>query len=741
METTPTALSELPVAQPGAGALAYPQGVPMGAPQLDDLEGGGGFNVMGLLHSLRRQLIPALGLGLLVSSLVALGIWFMMPVQHTAEAVLRVNRELSKGNASDYMIYKETQSHLIRSTFVINSALREPEINQLAMVKNDSWGRPRKNPVSWLSKAVFVRPDETELIQVTMQGWHKEQTKEILDRVLKSYQTEIINKERMEKVGTRARLRKQYQDLYDAVSTKSDQISTLAQQLGATDNKIVAQQQQMKINELNAARHELDRIRSTLWEAIGQYRLLEADAALRVNPSENQILDMLEQDPRYFQIVSAIEQYKDELEQMQGFVRPGAPDLEAIQGEIVRLERKRQQFAAEMNGRIVERIRNAQGSSPGDIKRQQQLQGTQIKNLQAEEARVQAIYDEKLSEVQKYGGANGELQARMNDLAALQKDMQTVRNEMQLLDMEIEGPEKVSIIQDANLLEDNSFFSKLVQVGGGWFISLAGVIACVSYWDYLGQRVNGEQDVTRSTRVIGTLPSNQRGMFGGKKPIDEAMKVAIDGIRTAIIYNRNHATQSVMVTSATGQEGRSTVASQLAVSMARAGKMTLLIDADFHNPQQQNIFGLQPPFGLSEMLRGEKSSDEAIVATTVENVWLLSAGRCDQQALQGLTGDQAKAVFQDFRDRFDMIILDASPVLTSPDALLTGQHVDSALLSVRRDVSQTPKVNAAVDRLTSVGVPLLGAIVNGSNIEVRGGQPQIAAAEEREDEQPALTNA
>ena len=86
----------LPVAQPTGGALAYPQGLPVGMPPMEELDGGGGFSIMGLVHSLRRQLIPALGLGLVVASLIALALWFVIPVTYTAEAVLRVNRDLSK---------------------------------------------------------------------------------------------------------------------------------------------------------------------------------------------------------------------------------------------------------------------------------------------------------------------------------------------------------------------------------------------------------------------------------------------------------------------------------------------------------------------------------------------------------------------------------------------------------------------------------------------------------------------
>ena len=740
MESNPAQSNDLPVAQPTGGALAYPQGLPVGMPPMEELDGGGGFSIMGLVHSLRRQLIPALGLGLVVASLIALALWFVIPVTYTAEAVLRVNRDLSKGNASDYMIYKETHGSLIKSTFVLNSALRDIDINQLPMVLTDSYGRKRKRPVAWLQGALSVQPDETELLWVRLNGRHKEHTEKILNRVVSAYEQEIVNRERVEKIDTLNKLRKRYTILFDSIRKKSDEINQLAQQLGSPDSNVVARQQSLKFNELNNAQRELDHAKRMLNEAQDQYLLLDTERQLGTNPSEYQIMDLLEQDARYFELVRTIDQYKDEVEREASYYKDGSPQITALQQEIARLERKRESMAQEMRPRIIERIRQSNGVSPQAIQRQLALQRQQIINYRNQAQRALANYELKLEEVEKYGGNSGDLEARMDDLTAMRRDMQTVRGDIQELEIELDGPRRVSVMQQANISKDSNWKAKIVLIAGGWVISLVDVIIAVAYFDYLGQKVNGEEDVTKTVRVIGTLPSNERGLFGGKKSIDEAMRIAIDSLRTAIIYNRNHATQCVMVTSATGQEGRSTVASQLAVSMARAGKTTLLVDADFRNPQQHNIFGVQTENGLSEMLRGEMTSDQAIVATAVENVWLISPGRCDQRALQGLSGEQAKLVFQDFRDRFDNIVIDGSPVLTSPDALLLGQHADSALLSVRRDVSQTPKVNAAVDRLSSVGIPLLGAVVNGSSVEVRG-VGAISVDTESEEQQPALTNA
>ena len=87
METN-SVTPDLPATQQQSGALAYPQGLPMGMPYAEDVEGGDGLTIGGLMHSLRRQLLPALGLGILIATLMAGLLWFLIPHPHFARRLL-----------------------------------------------------------------------------------------------------------------------------------------------------------------------------------------------------------------------------------------------------------------------------------------------------------------------------------------------------------------------------------------------------------------------------------------------------------------------------------------------------------------------------------------------------------------------------------------------------------------------------------------------------------------------------
>jgi capsular exopolysaccharide synthesis family protein len=174
-----------------------------------------------------------------------------------------------------------------------------------------------------------------------------------------------------------------------------------------------------------------------------------------------------------------------------------------------------------------------------------------------------------------------------------------------------------------------------------------------------------------------------------------------------------------MVSSALGQEGKTTVASQLAVSFARSGRRTLLVDGDIRNPQQHVVLGMPMGQGLCDLLRSDVTLDDVVKPTPAEGLWFLGAGYRDLATDQYMASAVMSKLFAELRDRFDLIVLDTGPVLTSPDAMLLGQHADATVISLRRDVSRLPKVLEACDRLRSVGVHIAGAVLNGASADVR----------------------
>jgi capsular exopolysaccharide synthesis family protein len=168
-----------------------------------------------------------------------------------------------------------------------------------------------------------------------------------------------------------------------------------------------------------------------------------------------------------------------------------------------------------------------------------------------------------------------------------------------------------------------------------------------------------------------------------------------------------------MIASACSGEGKTTLAGHLAASLARAGCRTLLVDCDLRSPSLHHLFGISRTPGMSEVLCGTARAEEVVHATAVERLSFLPAGQYSEAAATALAQGALQGAFEGLRGGFDFIIVDSSPVLAVPDALMIGKAVDGVVFSVRPGVSEAPLVYAAYERLQELGLPFVGAVVNG----------------------------
>jgi capsular exopolysaccharide synthesis family protein len=290
---------------------------------------------------------------------------------------------------------------------------------------------------------------------------------------------------------------------------------------------------------------------------------------------------------------------------------------------------------------------------------------------------------------------------------------------------------RVELLQRAAapLEKDLSRQTKVAAAGGVGMFALG--LFGVAFLEFRRRKVGGVEDVAvgLGIPVVGTVPpmpkSVRKPLPGGASQLDvywqNRLMESIDAIRTVLLHSsRSESLRVIMVTSAVGGEGKTSLASQLAGSLARAWKRTLLIDGDLRNPAAHRLFNVFQDPGFSEVLRGEAEPAQVIQATAISRLCLLPAGNWDEHAVQALAQDQVRSLFQTLKEQYDFIIVDSCPVLPVADSLLLSQHTDGVLFSVMRDVSRLPAVWAAQQRLQNLGVRTLGAVVIGDKGEDLG---------------------
>jgi capsular exopolysaccharide synthesis family protein len=344
---------------------------------------------------------------------------------------------------------------------------------------------------------------------------------------------------------------------------------------------------------------------------------------------------------------------------------------------------------------------------------------------------------ERINEQTKSSAIIAQRQEELNRQAEL---VDAMGQKLALWNVEQDAGSRIVQLQPAVARESINTMQRYAIAAIGGIIMLGLTCFGIGYMEFQNRRLDAPTQVDEGLgiRVIGMLPplSGRRVTYEGD-PVVASLMESIDSIRTTLMHDAAAKDRRVvLVTSATTLEGRTTVASQLAASLARAGRRTLLIDGDLRHPALHALFDLPLEDGLCEVLRTEVELDEAVRPTHAEGLWLLTAGACDLDAIHAMANDQLQPIFEKLRSEFDFIIVDGAPVLGLPDSLIIGQNCDAAILAVLRDFSQVPKIYQAAEQLKGVGVKLIGAVVNGvrAKTDTRVVRPHLAAPRVREEE-------
>jgi capsular exopolysaccharide synthesis family protein len=175
---------------------------------------------------------------------------------------------------------------------------------------------------------------------------------------------------------------------------------------------------------------------------------------------------------------------------------------------------------------------------------------------------------------------------------------------------------------------------------------------------------------------------------------------------------RQYQLNSVQVTSSVINEGKSFVAANLAVTLAKySGSKTLLIEGDLHRPTLASMLGLKDLQGLSEWWSGRNQDlSRFLVRLTGTALWFLPAGKACDRPSEILRSAQLAEAFAQFASRFDWIVVDSTPMLPVIDANLWSRLVDGTLLVVREGVAP---LKALKNGLQSLDNPkLIGVVIN-----------------------------
>ncbi len=340
-----------------------------------------------------------------------------------------------------------------------------------------------------------------------------------------------------------------------------------------------------------------------------------------------------------------------------------------------------------------------------------------------------------------------DMESYKQEIAQAEETAKRVATELEALTVESRAPQRITELEKAHITQaDDKKRRTLATVLAGFGV-MGSILLFIGWKEHRARRVSSVDEVEQGLgiQLLGTVPAMPKQgwrLLGGEaEPSlewDDQLAEALDATRTLLLHAaKAQSIHSVLITSAVGSEGKTSFAVQLAASLARSGRKTLLLDCDLRNPSAHQLFELPRGPGLSQLLCGSAELSGVIRETPLQNLWMVSAGDWDPAAVQGLSQVNFREMLTGLKAKYDFVVLDSSPVLPVADSLVIGQHVDGVILSILHEVSQMPKVYAAHQRLTRLGINVLGAVVSGTHTEsydadyryVSQGEAEAVAAE------------
>jgi capsular exopolysaccharide synthesis family protein len=704
-----------------------PYGGPPAARPADEEEGSAGIGMAAFLRGLRRRWALAVLLGLSMLALAGGGAWVTVPEQHTAQTLLRVEATQPKllfGSSegiNNFLNYQKAQAALVKSRLVLNAALRQPQVAELGLV------RAQGNPVEWLEK--HLQADyklAPEILRISLSGQQPQELKALVNGVRSAYLQEIVDKERNENQARLERLKKLQAEYDQGLRDKRRSFRELAQAVGAQHSQTLAHKHQLAVERLAAVQKDLTGVQSDLRKTLLDLAAREAHekASERAVISESALDELLRKDPVLERQMKELVEQEARLAAYRLAAARGEhdPEVRALRQKVAAMQRGLEARKKVLRPRFVKELRERARS---DV----QLQGAALRGrvslLRQMEKELLADVGRREQESRTINKGSIDLESVREDLSLMEDMAKKVTAQVETLKVESQAPSRISLLEEAVVSNAEGRKRRLLATAGaalgGFLVALVGL----GWWEMRSRRIGTVEEVTRGLRLrlvgaLPQLPERENHLGGGGRPRRHLWVESVDAMRTLLLkMGGADALRSLLVTSAESGEGKTSLSAHLAASLARVGFRTLLIDADLRNPSLHRLLDLPLTAGLSELLREQASTEEAVRQTQLPGLSFLPAGWWDMAALQSLARERGPALLRSLQEQFDFVIVDSAPLLPVADSLLIAQHVDGVLLSLLRDVSRGDAVLAAQERLEMLGVRLLGAVVNGVAGDVR----------------------
>jgi capsular exopolysaccharide synthesis family protein len=690
-----------------------------------------------LLRCLRVRWMGAVALGVPLAALAAAAAWFLLSPKYTATS--QINVQVKEGGPFDnpaagnnFQTFVKTTAAQLASPLVIRDALKRDAVKRLALHERHD------DPVQYITdNAKVLTTDGSQIITLELSCADAAEAVAVVKGMTESFMDLVVYAEEAEKKRKLSGLEDVFSTADKNLERKKTRLKEMAKKNNISEKEGLTFQQQQAAIYLQEARNQQRQLASDLAKAE-----TEVDAARLVlnhkepeetGPSLESLVDeAVDKDRAAGELTIRTEKIKEAL---VGYTNRSDPTPRALEGQLARLEKQLKERRKVLGEKVSRAMKENSPLKRENVEAQVKLEvyKKQVAQYRAGLADVAENIKRLEAEVARIGQTDQEMEALRR---GIETDQKVVENfAVRVKEMRVEADsnlKRVTVFQEAEL-QKKDIKKQLMGTAAAPLGVLLAVCMGLATAEHRQRRIRTAGQVADGLgiRVVGAVPeaAHLDRHLVGDADLDAAQPVleSFDALRTLLLHDaETGAARVVMVTSAAAGEGKTTLASHLATSLARSGRKTLLLDGDLRRPAAHQLFEVPLQPGFSEALLAEVEVADALQQTTVPGLWVMPAGQWDREVLQALARDGLEGIFEKLREEFDFVIVDSHPVLPATDSLLIGRRADAVILSVRREVSQMPRVYAASQRLTALRIPVLGAVVNGADPEEAFATPAYA---------------
>ncbi len=362
-----------------------------------------------------------------------------------------------------------------------------------------------------------------------------------------------------------------------------------------------------------------------------------------------------------------------------------------------------------------------------DIENRERLAVTR-KSLKMESDSVQASIKEWEAKVVEANARIAEADRLKQNVTRTQSRYDRLVNLLQNVDISRNlDQDNLAILESASPAQRSykpDLVASALALFGGLVLGI-GIIALITVRDDRFASVV-EVNATFGDAVVGLLPEmTQQGKAA--MPLLELndprfmYAESYRSLRSALLFLpvAGERPRTLLITSAVPNEGKSTIAANLARTLALGGSRVLLVDADLRKGRLHDLMGLSCEPGLVELLRHPDNLDNVIQKNSIENFFFLARGNARGQSGDLFLGEAFDQVLVRMRRQFDYVVMDSSPVFAADDATTLGPKMDGTLFVVRGNYSRARPVREALELLQQRQARVLGLVFNRANASAR----------------------